>query len=60
VAEGKILIVEDGVSTGLMIGLILTDAGYEVIGASYRFTCEMLFFFPNLLVSMICWQQPRL
>jgi DNA-binding response OmpR family regulator len=112
VAEGKILVVEDGVSTGRMIGLILTDAGYDVIGpamtnicavdliashtpdaafldvtlgsvtsfpvaelltslgipfafltgedrASYRFTCEMRFSFPSLLVSMICCPPPR-
>ena len=40
-AEGKILIVEDGVSTGRMIGLILTDAGYEVIGPAMTNICAV-------------------
>lgn len=41
VAEGKILVVEDGVSTGRMIGLILTDAGYEVIGPAISNMCAV-------------------
>ena len=31
-ATGKILIVEDALSSGRLIGLVLSDAGYDVIG----------------------------